>query len=517
MDNKHITAHQAIECVIEGNDGKDICSCEQCSARIMRAKCFTDAFREQALENPDGFLVVQGAVAMEKKDLGKKERKASRKILLFISGAVAACIALLFVFILNSGKEPKPVPGNIQGIVVFCTGKTYINSSPAKNGTTVKQGDILRADIKSVLTVQFGSSSIVTLGEKTTLAVDTLDGKNDKPRIMLDQRNGITFNKIRKGGADYSIRYGKVLAAVRGTSFTVFASEKIGRIQLLDGSVHLTDSTHPSESIDLVSGKKIEIDTRGIRAPQILNSEDVKNLKILDETPFGEVSESDMVSPVQVSGSAQKILSPHIELGSETETEMIRGKVVENRIFDLVVMGDDKPWKKSGISVHAGDRIYVDASGKVDPKMGKGPNWDVYGRVTPNGEPGDMFSSKSLLDQSAAIGQLLVRINGKIYHAGIHVVLIPSESGEIELCVNDEYYLDNSGSFNVTVMIVPSSARKLEDLEKSGGSLSVITTNSGKRYIGACTQNGEVTEIVTPEGKVSIPSKNIEGSRPYKL
>jgi hypothetical protein len=54
-------------------------------------------------------------------------------------------------------------------------------------------------------------------------------------------------------------------------------------------------------------------------------------------------------------------------------------------------------------------------------------------------------------------------------------------------------------------------------LEKSGGSLSIIKTNSGMRYIGTCTQSGELTEIVTPEGKVSIPSKNIESSCPYKL
>ena len=110
-----------------------------------------------------------------------------------------------------------------------------------------------------------------------------------------------------------------------------------------------------------------------------------------------------------------------------------------------------------------------------------------------------------------------MRIGGKIYYAGAHVTINPSTSGEIEMCINDENFEDNDGAYNVRLMIFSSHSKPINELaDGNGGSLFLVTTTDGKRYLGSYFQKGQLTEIVTPDGKVSIISKNISMIAPYK-
>jgi Ca2+-binding EF-hand superfamily protein len=108
-----------------------------------------------------------------------------------------------------------------------------------------------------------------------------------------------------------------------------------------------------------------------------------------------------------------------------------------------VVVDARERWSDTGIDVRAGDRITIQADGRVTLS---GNNSDTAG---PGGSS-RRAQSAPLPDQPA--GALIARIgNSSPIFIGARQILTAESDGRLYLSVNDDHLLDNSGEFNVTI------------------------------------------------------------------
>jgi len=107
-----------------------------------------------------------------------------------------------------------------------------------------------------------------------------------------------------------------------------------------------------------------------------------------------------------------------------------------------------QPWTPTGLHVRAGDTITFDAEGTVrlsrDPDDTSGPTGSRLGRRAADAPMRDVAAG-SLIARIGDSGPILVGNQRTIAHAPV--------SGELFLGVNDDYLLDNSGEYRVTVTI----------------------------------------------------------------
>ena len=100
-------------------------------------------------------------------------------------------------------------------------------------------------------------------------------------------------------------------------------------------------------------------------------------------------------------------------------------------------------WNDTGIELRAGQTIAFEASGQV--------RWGQDRRDGPAGEKNSPFNQARPLPNRAG-GALIGRIGGDVFFIGDERGPIRvRNSGRLQLGINDEYLVDNSGSFRVTV------------------------------------------------------------------
>lgn len=103
-----------------------------------------------------------------------------------------------------------------------------------------------------------------------------------------------------------------------------------------------------------------------------------------------------------------------------------------------------EPWSDTGIDVRAGQNLYIDAQGQV--------RWGKDRRDGPEGEKNSPFNAARPLPNRPG-GALIGRIGNDLFFIGAESGPIRVRSGgRLLLGINDEYLVDNSGSFRVTVM-----------------------------------------------------------------
>ena len=108
---------------------------------------------------------------------------------------------------------------------------------------------------------------------------------------------------------------------------------------------------------------------------------------------------------------------------------------VVHHSVDVAAANDE--WTDTGVSVDGGDLIVIFVKGDVT--IGS-----LYGEVGADGAV-------------SGAGRLYAKVGTtKTLPVGSEVAFVSSESGSLKLRVHDEKYLDNSGSFNATVMLVPA-------------------------------------------------------------
>jgi hypothetical protein len=127
--------------------------------------------------------------------------------------AVLAAAALLL-----SGAA---VSWGASGVVTYADGEVTVSRGGARAdavpGTAVGEGDAVSTGSDSVAVIRLPDGSEVKLREKTTLAMDSLEGS-----AKLSLRSGGVFSRVtRQLAGKYTVTAGRAVAGVRGTEFFV--------------------------------------------------------------------------------------------------------------------------------------------------------------------------------------------------------------------------------------------------------------------------------------------------------
>lgn len=175
----------------------------------------------------------------------------------------------------------------LTGRITFISGEVLHNGKACEFGSLVKAGDTISTGAKSVVVVQFGDASIISLKENSIFTIDRLLTTKDISTITIKQKIGSSFNKIVKKGTNYSLITPTSVAAVRGTSFICFVSEKGSSIKLSSGKVKvipiINEEISETAAIEIDAGKKVDISEKGISAPVELSQKEQTEMKALDK------------------------------------------------------------------------------------------------------------------------------------------------------------------------------------------------------------------------------------------
>mgnify|MGYP003774970365 CR=1 FL=1 len=174
------------------------------------------------------------------------------------------CLAAYSVLISSCKKE---APGNLPSekpafnfMVQSVLGDVKIIRTPGEKkaipGDMLAINDIIITGKQSVADLTYGSSGIIRISEKSTLAITVIAGdassesiiKLDKGKIFL------TLGKLQNTG--FKVRTPTVVASVRGTSFVVSADVVKGaRLSVMKGTVTVL----PVQKGEAIEGKEISV------------------------------------------------------------------------------------------------------------------------------------------------------------------------------------------------------------------------------------------------------------------
>ena len=126
--------------------------------------------------------------------------------------------------------------------------------------------------------------------------------------------------------------------------------------------------------------------------------------------------------------------------GDERPGDTIRERPERQRRLEVSAT---QPWTDTGIRVREGDRIWIEARGRV--------HWGGDRNDGPEGERGSPFNAtRPIPDRPGAA--LIGRVDREVFFiGGDRRPLIMPRSGRLQLGINDDVPRDNSGAFQVTV------------------------------------------------------------------
>ena len=216
------------------------------------------------------------------------------------------CIVILTIIIFSFSCKPEQRISN--GIFTFTVGNVILNGKPAKIGDSVIVNDSIQTGNKSFAVIQFGNSALLKLNEGSSLKVTSLEsGKKDEIKLFLQYGNA--FNRIVKKGSEYTIKTPTMVAAVRGTTFSIIQKKDSdnGRCLVLEGSVNVGKSYEPGGTgqqeqeeqkespVSVGGGYLVNVSGEEVGEPVALESsekselETLKEIRIIEELPEAQV------------------------------------------------------------------------------------------------------------------------------------------------------------------------------------------------------------------------------------
>ena len=159
------------------------------------------------------------------------------KISLAVFAVVVASI--LFIFVLPLITESPPA------VLMVHSGKVELAQSPFRDvtGTTqISVGNSVKTYPGSEASIVFFGSSILRLGENTTLTLSELDIKKEGKKVSLKQDTGRVWNKVIKlsGIEEYSLETPDAVATIRGTAFDSWIRDNLTGILVVENRVNVT-------------------------------------------------------------------------------------------------------------------------------------------------------------------------------------------------------------------------------------------------------------------------------------
>jgi hypothetical protein len=201
---------------------------------------------------------------------------------------------LIFILFSCQGQQNENI-----SVITFTTGTVTVNDISVSAGKILTNNDTIKTADNSYATIQLGNKIIITIKNNTEIIIRDINFTDNKENCSIDIHYGNIFNKITKSVKQFNVRTSTLIAAVRGTSFSISCDEKTGKsmIQLLKGKLKVT----PVKVNDkILSGIKEE----GIiltESEKIYSKDDMSVIKsIMDTSEIEELNKFELIQPVVI-------------------------------------------------------------------------------------------------------------------------------------------------------------------------------------------------------------------------
>ncbi|TGK09524.1 iron dicitrate transport regulator FecR [Leptospira selangorensis] len=246
-----------------------------------------------------------------------------------------AAAAILFVGI-GAGtyftifkKEAAPVAEGtlLKAAVVFVKGEAKnVKETPVALhlGDILSEGDKIVTGKGGSIDIGLTDSSVIRLKENSELVLKSLR-QTDSSQIRISLMSGKILNLVEKEkkNANYFVDTPTVVAAVRGTSFEVNASDKESSVFVVEGAVEVTPLIHDKSERALITGGLIIVTNE-----KVIVIEDQKRAK--EEGPeYGDMRKNLSGLDKEVLASTQNLKTAK----TEQELEELYDKSIEQIIM----------------------------------------------------------------------------------------------------------------------------------------------------------------------------------------
>jgi hypothetical protein len=138
-----------------------------------------------------------------------------------------------------------PAPGRSPAVVVEINGAPIIErngkTQSLQSGTALELGDILVTDTQSKIRIALADDSVLTLGPRTRVALDSFvleaTGRKGRLRVLAGTFKVAIAKLVSGGDTDYEIRTTTAVIGVRGT--VVWGDVELDAVCSLDGDVQV--------------------------------------------------------------------------------------------------------------------------------------------------------------------------------------------------------------------------------------------------------------------------------------
>jgi hypothetical protein len=429
----------------------------------------------------------------------------------------------------------------LEGEVTFLVGTMKINSTYASVGSRVIKGDTLVTDDKTEAVIQLKDSAVITLKSNTEMIFEKLsDGSCGSDTASLVLNKGTSLHKIMKSGSEYSVKAPTAVASVRGTEFEITADETRTIIKVTSGTVYvkkvsentrtdksITESQHKGvEEIILREGDSLQIYTLGAgarghsdRSITGIPGTDKSQKKSgtgsgtvkKDKTVSAKSAEKDSVVNKKVSGKKQDTGKKQITKAGTKDSVKPAASAKKSK----TAAAGTKDSKKSSGSVQA-DK----ASGSAGKESGKTSGSTEKKNIASADEKTDASkkdaaaSADKKTDYTADTANKKASSTDRVSQKKTDGSTTDSGSGSDKISKSTDIARGKEKAPDPEAVrkLVNKKDRSINDIRKVYNRIDRVHLYSGKVITGAITERGEIYSILTTEGLVKIPKKDIQSN-----
>ncbi len=420
----------------------------------------------------------------------------------------------------------------LEGEVTFLTGTMKINNTYASVGSRVIKGDSLITDDKTEAVIQLGDSAAITLKSNTEMIFEKLsDGSYGSGTASLVLNRGTSLHKVMKSGSEYSVKAPTAVASVRGTEFEMTADETRTIIRVTSGTVYvrkvsentradksITENQHKgTEEIILREGDSLQIYTLGAGA----RGHSDRSISGIPGTEKSAKKSGTAGGTVEKDKTASVKSAEKSSAGNKT----VSGKKQAEGKEQITAAGS----RGSVKSAASAKKSRTTAAGTKDSKKTSGSAGKESGKTSGLIEKKDIVSADKKTDASKK--DAVTSADKKDNYTTDAADKKSTSSNRVSQKKTDGSTTDSgSGSDKISKStdiaagkekvpdpeavraLVNKKDRSINDIRNVYNRIDRVHLYSGKVITGAITERGETYSILTTEGLVKIPKKDIQSN-----